>query len=711
MAHSADNGKTPTRRSTTSSRGTSSSLQENSQTSSYNRTASSSSASHTTQNARHTASSSSSQTATPTRVRAITQGTSLRNANNAQASDEAVAQKPYRASQNSGSVNVPVVIGIVVAVIVLCLLISLIANAGRIHSNIYIGEVDVGGMTKAEAITAVEDYYKTVLDSSVTVYVSPNVKSQKQADELEYMISVNDTYLENHSEILVRVISLSELEGGIDSTSLVEEAYSYGRGFSGFFKRIALIFSTYVIEPYAYYSDTAIETILDSLDESVGDQMLNCSIYIEGGVAAYTEGQEGYTISKEVFLEKLNEAFFSGTSEGHSFALYSSYTPMAIDAEYAQSIVDQLNNAIGDGFVCYYDGNAWSASAYTLGSWITISTVENDDGTWSVEYSLDESAIHSWLLTWTLSEGDSIPVTMETTSKGGTVYPDVSGTIPSLTNAVSDLYVALFGEETQECSEGAMDIDGNPVYIQVESMNVPESLSIEEAIESGVVSPIYSYSISYINGSTTDNRTHNVLLAASMVDGTVVKAGETFSFNDIVGETSEENGFAIGTVIDSSGEYVDGAGGGVCQVSTTLFNAVYYAGYPIVERTNHSLYSANYPDGLDATVDYPSTDFKWQNNSDSDIYISFTDDGTSITCTLYGANPNYTVWTYTFDWEFISEYPTKYLIDTTKSSDYYEVYTAGVDAKSNRVWRKVLDSTATELIYEYAYTSVYQAIT
>ncbi len=632
----------------------------------------------------------------------------------ANASDS--GEKSYRVSKASAATasngtTKYVIIG-VLAVIALLLVINFFMHIGKIHGNVYIGDVNVGGMTKDEAVTEVELRYKELLGSSVTVYISPNAKSQKQADDLYFMITNNETYLENHEEITRRVISMAELEGSVAANALVDEAYKYGRGISSFFTRLALVFSRHEIEPYATFSTAALEAVVNSFNESIGVPMQNSTVWIDSGIVYYEVGQDGYTVNIQEFAQELNDAFFATTAVAKSFVVYSSYTPMGLNEENAQAIAEKLTNAISDGFVCYYgDSNAWSASPITLGSWIKLYTAVNEDGTVSVTYDLDESKIHSWLLKWILADGDSIPVTMETKNNKVTVYPDVSGKIPRLTEAVSDIRLALFGDSTTDISEGAKAVDGNPVYITVDSMSVPSSLSIEDAIAKGVVSPISSFAISYINGSTSDNRTTNVRVAAGLVDGTVVKAGEVFSFNDVVGNTTEDKGFKIGTVIDENGEYADGVGGGVCQVSTTLFNAVYYAGYPIVERTNHSLYSAIYPDGLDAAVDFPSTDFKWENNTSSDIYISFTDDGTSIICTLYGADPHYTVWTYTFDWEFISEHPTRYIIDTSKSANYYEVLNSGVDSRSVRVWRKVLDPTATDLIDEYARTSVYQPIT
>ena len=110
------------------------------------------------------------------------------------------------------------------------------------------------------------------------------------------------------------------------------------------------------------------------------------------------------------------------------------------------------------------------------------------------------------------------------------------------------------------------------------------------------------------------NRIHNVQLVSHLVDKHVIAPGETFSFNGTTGARTEDKGFLEAPVI-INGELKTGLGGGVCQVSTTVFNAAYEAGLPIVSRTNHALYISHYPQGRDATVNYPDTDLKFTNDT------------------------------------------------------------------------------------------------
>lgn len=116
------------------------------------------------------------------------------------------------------------------------------------------------------------------------------------------------------------------------------------------------------------------------------------------------------------------------------------------------------------------------------------------------------------------------------------------------------------------------------------------------------------------------NRSHNISLAAKTVNGTILLPGETFSYNGILGNTNKEKGYKVGTAY-SGGKVIESYGGGICQLSSTIYNAALYANLEIVERHNHS-YAVNYvPAGRDATVAYGGKNFRFKNNRKYPIKI------------------------------------------------------------------------------------------
>ena len=138
--------------------------------------------------------------------------------------------------------------------------------------------------------------------------------------------------------------------------------------------------------------------------------------------------------------------------------------------------------------------------------------------------------------------------------------------------------------------------------------------------------------------SSGENRINNIKLAASKIDGIVLMPGEVFSYNDTVGQRTKEAGFLeAGAYAD--GEVVQEVGGGICQVSSTLYCATLFANLETVSRTNHYFRVDYLPIGYDATVSWPKPDFKFRNNREYPIRIvAYTTNDTDLTVEIHGTN-------------------------------------------------------------------------
>ena len=143
---------------------------------------------------------------------------------------------------------------------------------------------------------------------------------------------------------------------------------------------------------------------------------------------------------------------------------------------------------------------------------------------------------------------------------------------------------------------------------------------------------IATYSTYYNSGDTT--RTQNLKTAVSKVNNIVVPKGEVFSFNQTVGKRTVTAGYETAKVV-SDREFVDGLGGGVCQVSSTIFECALRTNAEIVERNCHTLKVGYVPLGGDATVQWNSKDFKFRNTSGADFRIKMACDSGTLTCSIY----------------------------------------------------------------------------
>lgn len=141
------------------------------------------------------------------------------------------------------------------------------------------------------------------------------------------------------------------------------------------------------------------------------------------------------------------------------------------------------------------------------------------------------------------------------------------------------------------------------------------------------------YKTTYSAGDV--NRNTNIEIAARTVNGTILMPGETFSYNGILGDTTADKGYKpAGAYLN--GQTIQSYGGGVCQVSSTIYNAVLYANLEVTERYNHTYLSGYVPAGLDATISYGSKDFKFTNNREFPIKLVCTAQNGTISATIYG---------------------------------------------------------------------------
>ena len=130
-------------------------------------------------------------------------------------------------------------------------------------------------------------------------------------------------------------------------------------------------------------------------------------------------------------------------------------------------------------------------------------------------------------------------------------------------------------------------------------------------------------------------RKTNVDITTSKINGYKVGPGETFSFCDIVGKATPEKGYQKAKIFDAEGNLVDGYGGGNCQVSTTIYNAVKdLSGIEILERHPHNNDVPYIEDGLDAAVSYGSEDLKFKNNNDYSIIINVSSTIEEVSCSI-----------------------------------------------------------------------------
>lgn len=208
-----------------------------------------------------------------------------------------------------------------------------------------------------------------------------------------------------------------------------------------------------------------------------------------------------------------------------------------------------------------------------------------------------------------------------------------------------------------------------------------------------------SYSTTYT--TSTLARKTNVKVAANYINGTVLYPGKTFSVIETIKDRTEANGYQSASEY-SSGKVVEGIGGGVCQVSTTLYNAVINAELEIVERSPHSMVVSYVDVARDAAIAGDYKDFKFKNNTEVPIYIAATADGATLSFRIYGEETRAENRTIEFETEILEKIkPGKAVetVDKTKPASYRAVTQSAHVGYKSKLWKIVyVDGVQTEKI-------------
>ena len=229
------------------------------------------------------------------------------------------------------------------------------------------------------------------------------------------------------------------------------------------------------------------------------------------------------------------------------------------------------------------------------------------------------------------------------------------------------------------------------------------SRTTAEAKAMGITTLVGGYTTVY---GGIANRIHNVQLVSRLIDRTLIPPGAQFSFNRTTGERTPEKGFLEAPVI-INGELQTGLGGGVCQVSTTVFNAAYEAGLPIDSRTNHALYISHYPQGRDATVNYPDLDLRFRNDTKKWLLLRTFVGSSSLTVNLYGAPLGRRVESESGPLVVTGPAPVKRVMDPMLERGKAVVVQPGSPSRSTSVRRRVYSPGGT-LMYDATWYSSYR---
>ena len=186
-----------------------------------------------------------------------------------------------------------------------------------------------------------------------------------------------------------------------------------------------------------------------------------------------------------------------------------------------------------------------------------------------------------------------------------------------------------------------INLNSNKIDVNKDISNIANTENINTNTESAQIEKEIIYKDIEIASFTStlydneENRVYNISKACDILNGVTIPNGSEFSFNNTIGPMGEENGYKLAKGFDDKGKLIDIPGGGMCQVSSTLYNVALMANLKITERHPHSRRVYYVPVDKDATVYYPSLDLKFINNTGYDLKLSAQNDNYSVTIKMY----------------------------------------------------------------------------
>lgn len=466
----------------------------------------------------------------------------------------------------------------------------------RMYPGVYVQGVFVGGLKRSEA-------------------------TQKVFDSFNMPQEIVIAY--KHNENKEVVISASDIALTYDIDAAITESFKVGHGPSLRQNIAALLlsFESVDIPVKPLYNQETFTKYVATIADEITEAPVAPSIEVTAKTATILPGKPGYVVDYSHVEQTLIEALVSGQSRPTVVI-----TPVRVDPTLS---TDEINTLQARADAVVKKSLAFEFE-YQLFPAANLTTYLNPYG------GFDDKKIMEYLQTIAaaIDREPQDPTFLFTDgrvkefspAKDGVAF-DIEEAQKLFTNALEDF---INGTTTVGSVALTPPIASTKANTQTKDIN---NLGIAELIGRGT---------SKFRGSIP-SRVHNVALAASKMNGVLIAPGETFSFNDALGDVSKFTGYKEAYVI-REGKTVLGDGGGVCQVSTTLFRAALNAGLPIAERRGHSYrvgyYEQDSPPGLDSTVFAPTTDLKIVNNTPGHILIQTKTDTKALTLVfeLYGTS-------------------------------------------------------------------------
>jgi vancomycin resistance protein YoaR len=457
------------------------------------------------------------------------------------------------------------VVGIVVTVLVLGgLYLAAYLYAGTtIPRGTTVLGIDLGGQTRQEAEATLAAELPAIADAPVTLLVQQD----------GYPIVPSESGLNVDVTATVRAAG----PGASDPIRLIEVITGGGGP----------------VDPVVVVDESALAAAIDDVADEADRDPVEGRVRFDAGEVVATLPEEGREVERDTSVDLVAESYLTQSAP---IALPYEVTVPAVSEDEVTRAVEEFAEPAMSGPVSLRSALGSSQLDTDLLSRV-VSMRADDDGV--LQPRIDSEALLE-LSGDQLDELGRPPVDAAVRIQGGApvVVPAETGRAPD-TSRYAERVLA------------AVQRTGDARVVRIPLVDQAPEYTTAQARDSGVRQVIAEFTTSYPHA---DYRNINIGRAAELATNTFLKPGDVFSMNGVVGERTEARGFTTGFIIDN-GRFMEGVGGGVSQLATTLFNAGHFAGFEDVEHHPHSFYIDRYPPGREATVSWGFWDLQFGNNT------------------------------------------------------------------------------------------------
>lgn len=437
-------------------------------------------------------------------------------------------------------------------------------------------------------------------------------------------------------------------------------------------------------EAVVTYDEASTEEFFDALDERFGQQPVNGAIAFQGAEVRVREPEAGRLLDRDAARESIEEAWLDETDEA---ALQLQERDPEVDREAVRTTREEFAEPAVSGPVRLAFGDIKPVRLRPVHFTPALSVVA-DDG--ELVPRLDDQQLAKAIADRTGEANEPVDAQIRLVDGRPEVIPAKPG-------------VSYNQKQVNEAFLDVVTRSGDQRRLEVDARTTKPDRTTKDARQLGVKEKVSTFTTHYPHA---EYRNVNIGQAAENINGTLLEPGETFSFNDTVGERTAANGFTEGFII-SDGVFKEDYGGGVSQMATTLFNAMFFAGLEDVEHEPHSFYIDRYPVGREATVVWGALDLKFRNDTDHGVLIqSFIDPSTpgsqgSVTVTMWSTK-TWDISTTTSERHNLTSPDTRRISDPQCTP--HEGY-GGFDIDVTRIFRPAgSDEVARRQTFETTYT-------